>query len=188
MDEIWRMKKHLFSFHGWVLIACFSLFVRAQTTAHAAELKIRMQFDTKKSTLLLNELILTKEVTLKSLIEKLGNAESIKDRKRGERTYFFEKLGLTLNEMNGKLRGITLTFHSDGDKNYVATAYKGILFMDKMNVTGTTSRKDFSQLKGYLTCGLPYLCASKNKKAAIRVLIGFEKDGPQRITQMSFLF
>jgi hypothetical protein len=152
------------------------------------DLKIRMQFDTKKSTLLLNELILTKEVTLKSLIEKLGNAEAIKDRKSGERTYYFEKLGLTLSEMNGKLKGITLTYHSDGDKNYVASAYKGILFMDKMNVTGTTSRNDFSQLKGYLTCGLPYLCASKNKKAAIRVVIGFEKDGPQRITQMSFLF
>lgn len=147
-----------------------------------------MQFDTKKSTLLLNELILTKEVTLKSLIEKLGTAESIKDRKSGERTYYFEKLGLTLSEMNGKLRGITLTFHTDGDKNYVASAYKGILFMDKMSVTGTTSKQDFSQLKGYLTCGLPYLCASKNKKAAIRVVIGFEKDGPQRITQMSFLF
>ncbi len=149
--------------------------------------KISVNFDVKKFSLNLSDLPITKDLTITKYIEKFGNTDKILDRKSGERVYFYEKTGITISTYQEKIKGLTITLNSNGDKNYVQTAFKGVFKFGSVAITTSTVKSDFKKLDGFFTCGMPAMCSSKNKKAAIKVLIGFATSDPAKITQISFI-
>ncbi len=168
------------------ILLVLTLFI--SSIIQGAETKVKLKFNTQNYSFFISDLLLVKDMNVTDISAKIGNTKHVRERKNGEQAFFYDDLGITVLAINGKLRGVTVTLNSDGDKNYVEKSYTGEFNFGKVSVSSKTVKSDFKKLDGFFVCGMPGLCGSKNKKAAIKVLAGFQTSGLSKITYLSFLF
>jgi hypothetical protein len=166
---------------------CLALIIVTLSSFRKEE-KLKLHFDTKKYTLTLGDTRIVKDMPMAAFEIKFGKPDNIKKRKNEEISSFYDIYGITISSVKGLIKGLTVTVNSDGDKNYTQKGFTGDFKFGTVNITQKTVKSDFKKLDGFFTCGLPSLCGSKNKKAEIRVLAGFQTEEPAKVTQISFIF
>ncbi|MBK8562470.1 MAG: hypothetical protein IPN76_03770 [Saprospiraceae bacterium] len=116
--------------------------------------------------------------------EKLGLPSNKIDSRNGETALFFEELGIVFYVQENIVKGLGITFNTDGDKKFPATSLHGTLTIGEVEITKESTQDVFRSLTApRFTCPFELMCASENREAATKALVGF-KDGV--VTQVSF--
>jgi hypothetical protein len=165
-------KKSLF-----ILLVSISCFCSAQK-------KVEINFS-DSSTLILNEIVLTKNSDVRDIIANIGEPSKIVGNPNGERDFFYEEYGLLLITKDTLLTGLGINFNWDGDRKFPITSFTGRLKIGELSISKETKREEISSIKliGF-GCPIDILCASKSRKARVKCTLGFDSGS---LSQIVFL-
>ena len=137
------------------------------------------------STLLFNNVHLTKNINIQDISKSIGEPSKIVDNKKGEISHFYDDLGLVLVVKENVVAAVGINYNWDGDKKYPEKSFTGNLKIGEFLVSKETNQEDISAIKTIeFLCPIKLICASKSRTAKIRCTIAFEEN---LITQVVFL-
>jgi len=134
--------------------------------------------------LIMNKQKIYSKTSVEKLIENMGDPSKIVDYPSGEKSYFYDELGVVFFTMNGLVRGLGINFNWDGDKKFPEQAFKGKLMLGEAEITNETVSESIAGIESVkFICPIPMICASKDQHAKINCIVGF-KD--KKLTQATF--
>ena len=149
-----------------------------------AQKKIEINYS-DSSTLILNELVLTKSSDVRNIIAKIGEASKIIGYPNGERNFFYEEYGLLLMTKDTLLTGLGINFNWYGNKKFPMTSFIGGLKIGELEISKKTRREEISSVKLIeFGCPMDILCASKSKTSKVSCTLAFNSE---TLTQIVFL-
>jgi hypothetical protein len=167
------------------VVAVIAITFFALMQAGAQNQKATVQFNPQTGLVDVNGVTMDGVATFDLFKEKLGLPSGKKDYPNGETSIFYESLGIVFSVQENFVKGLGITFNTDGDKKFPATSLHGILTIGEVEITKASKQETFRSLSTpKFTCPFELLCASENREAATKSLAGF-KDGV--VTQVTFL-
>lgn len=169
------MKKYILSL--LVLICAGSL-------AHSQDVVIK---HTNNSDITLNKVDLTEGIDTLQMVELMGAPSRSINYFGTEKSFFYDEVGLVFMTVDGKVKGLGITFNTDGDKKFSPTSFTGTLFLGELKLTKDTHSEEVATIQAVeMICPAPIMCLTKNREALVKAMPAFSEDGT--ITQIIFLF
>jgi len=154
----------------------------AQIAAQSSDIEIEF---TASDELTINEFSIDNKASIEGLIKVLGEPSSIEEYPNGEKSYFYEDLGVVFGIKGEKVIGLGINYNWDGDKKFPETSYQGTLKLGELSTNKDTKSEAIATIASMgFTCPFPMMCASSDREADINCLVGF-KDG--LLTQVAFV-
>ncbi len=167
------------------VVAMIAITFFALLQAGAQNQKAIVHFNPQSELVDVNGVTMDGVATFDLFKEKLGLPSNKIDSRNGETALFYEGLGIVLYVKENIVKGLGITFNTDGDKKFPATSLHGTLKIGEVEITKESKQDAFRSLTApKFTCPFELMCASENREAATKSLVGF-KDGV--VTQVTFL-
>jgi hypothetical protein len=149
-----------------------------------AQKKIDISYS-DSSTLILNEILFTKNTDVRDIIANIGEASKIIGYPNGERNFFYEEYGILLMTKDTLLTGLGVNFNWDGDIKFPITSFTGNLKIGELTVSKKTKSEEIQAIRLIkFGCPIDILCASKSKASKIKCTMAFNSNS---LTQIVFL-
>lgn len=152
--------------------------------AGAQDQKATVQFSPESELVTVNGVTMDGVASFDLFKEKLGLPSGKKEYPNGETSIFYESMGIVFSVQENIVKSLGITFNTDGDKKFPATSLYGTLKIGEVEITKESKQDAFQRLTIFkFTCPFELICASENRDAATKSLVGF-KGGV--VTQVSF--
>lgn len=167
---------------NFLLLVSFVALSFTVTKGQSKDVKI-MYSDSAE--LLVNEHVISGQTTVKELGELFGKASEIKERPNGDKSYYFNDLGIVISVRKGLVAGLGINFNWDGDKKFPEASYTGSLKVGNSEINKATKSEAIAGITTVkFVCPFPSLCASSNREANVRCTAAFKES---KLTQVVFL-
>ncbi len=183
--KTFNLMKILFSQMKIQALAAVVLLMLATTLSYAQSQQAIIHFNPHTERAEVNGVPLDGIASFDLFKEKLGVPSGKMDSANGETALFYEGLGIVFFVQKNIVKGLGITFNTDGDKRFPATSLHGTLTIGDAEITKESKQEVFQRLTAFkFTCPFELMCFSENREAATQSLVGF-KDGV--VTQVTFV-
>jgi hypothetical protein len=151
------------------------------------ESSLKVKFNPQTYDLQLGDLKFAKGLKISDFVATYGEPSEKKTHASGEVTYFYENYGIVLAAQAEEVKFVGFTFNTDGDKKFAANSFKGEFMFGDLSLTTETKQTELQGVKTFkFVCPMPIMCAGEDRKAPLKVLVGFNED-KHTITQLAFM-
>lgn len=138
-----------------------------------------------QSQLIVNSVMVTKKTKAAGLISAIGQPSRTEVSSNGETGYFYDAVGLMFIVKEGKVIGVGINYNWDGDVKFPKTSYTGSLSLGELSVTRETTSVEIGGIQNVsFSCPIPLMCASSDKKAAVKCMVAFYEG---KLSQVVFM-
>jgi hypothetical protein len=149
-----------------------------------AKSKVEISYNSSAE-LTINNIQIDNGTDLNKLIGVLGEPNRTEEYANGEKSYFYDEVGMVFMTKDGLVKGVGVNFNWDGDKKFPEQSFRGTLKLAETTINKESNSETISGIQGIeFICPIPIMCGSKDRDAKINCTMAF-KDG--KITQVVFL-
>lgn len=150
-----------------------------------------LKVNIRKNTISIGSTLIQSQTPIGKVIEALGKPSRILSVAKTERVFIYDSLGLTFEigkSAERKVERITVSFNPKGNNRIAQAAYKGVVMMDGLRVTPSTTSVQVTQktpIKDF-NC-FSTICSSVVSKVMLNLNMDFTDEKQDKLMDLIFI-
>lgn len=162
-----------------VHLALTTLFCLFLTNSFASDSAVNITIQNKDFSI--GNITVNDETPLEDVLNIFGKPSREKEYP-GEKSFFYDDLGIIVMSRNQGFNGIGLNLNWDGDERFPEKSFTGSLIIDNVAINKNSNINDIKKLTAYaVECMSESICITVDDEAPMTIMVGFQNN---KITQI----